>query len=407
MVAPTIHPALHEVIEQLAPLERAPGSLGEAQAADWIAQRLRAAGCDANVEPAEYHDGYTRPIGTLAAITAAAGLLATRGSGRGRARRRGRMAGGVLAALAGAAIADDVANTHRVFRRQLTKPLPTQNVVAITGDRDADRTLVVMAHHDAASTGVIFDARFQAWLAHEFPGLVERLDTSFPLWWLVLAGPAAITTGAALKRRSLTALGTAIAAITTATMANIHTSPVVPGANDNLSAVSVLVALAERLRDEPIRGLRVMLLSCGAEEVIQGGVNSFAKQHFPELPQDRTWFLNLDTVGSPILALCEGEGPVVMEDYYDRRFRDLIARVADSSGAPLRRGMRARNSTDAVIPSHARYPTATLVSIDKHKALSNYHLPTDTPENIDYRTVTHALHVTEAVARELATNPWI
>jgi Zn-dependent M28 family amino/carboxypeptidase len=182
---------------------------------------------------------------------------------------------------------------------------------------------------------------------------------------------------------------------------------VVPGANDNLSAVSVLVALAERLRDEPVSGLRVMLVSCGAEEVIQGGINSFAKAHFPTLAQDRTWFLTLDTVGSPILAMCEGEGPVVMEDYYDRRFRDLIARVADRSGAPLRRGLRARNSTDAVIPSHARYPTALLVSIDKHKALSNYHLPSDTPDNIDYRTVAHALHVTEAVARELATNPWI
>jgi hypothetical protein len=399
MATPTIHPALREVIEQLAPLQRAPGSPGEAEAADWIAARLRDAGCDAQVEAAEYHDGYAKPIGTLTAITALAGLAAM--------RRRGRVAGGLLAALAGAAIADDVANTRRVFRRRLSRPLPTQNVVAITGDRDADRTLVVLAHHDAASTGLIFDPRFQAWLAHEFPGLVERLDTSFPLWWLVLAGPGTVTLGAALRRRSLVALGTAIAAVSTATMANIHSSPVVPGANDNLSAVAVLVALAERLRDEPLSGLRVMLVSCGAEEVIQGGINSFAEAHFPELPQDRTWFLTLDTVGSPILAMCEGEGPVVMEDYYDRRFRDLIARAADSSGAPLRRGLRARNSTDAVIPSHARYPTALLVSIDRHKALSNYHLPSDTPENIDYRTVTHALHVTEAVARELATNPWI
>jgi Peptidase family M28 len=398
MVPPAIHPALREVIERLAPLQRAPGSAGEAEAADWIAQRLRDAGCEAQVEAAEYHDGYARPIGMLTAITMLAGLAAMRG--------RGRIVGGLLAALSGAAIADDVANTQRVFRR-LTKPLPTQNVVAITGDRDAERTLVVLAHHDAASTGLVFDPRFQAWLAHEFPGLVERLDTSFPLWWLVLAGPGTVALGAALRRRSLVALGTAIAAITTAAMANIHTSPVVPGANDNLSAVSVLVALAERLRDEPISGLRVMLVSCGAEEVIQGGINSFAAEHFPQLPQDRTWFLALDTVGSPILAMCEGEGPVVMEDYYDRRFRDLIARAADGSGAPLRRGMRARNSTDAVIPSHARYPTALLVSIDRHKALSNYHLPSDTPENIDYRTVAHALHVTEAVARELATNPWI
>jgi hypothetical protein len=399
MASPPIHPALREVIEQLAPLDRRAGSPGEAQAAEWIAERLNAAGCEAIVEAAEYHDGYAKLIGALAAIAAVGGVASL--------SQRGRWPGAIAATLAGVAIADDVANTRRVVRRQLTPVLPTQNVVAITGDRQADRTLVVMAHHDAAPTGLIFDPSFQARLAHELPGIVERVDTSFPLWWLVLAGPAAIALGAVKRRRSLIWLGTAIAALTTGTMANIATSPVVPGANDNLTAVAVLIALAERLRERPIEGLRVMLVSCGAEEVIQGGINSFARDHFPELPKDRTWFLNLDTVGSPILAMCEGEGPVVMEDYFDRRFRDLVARVADQSGAPLRRGLRARNSTDAVIPSHARYPTATLVSINLHKALSNYHLPSDVPGNIDYRTVAHALHVTEAVARELAVNLWI
>jgi hypothetical protein len=31
----------------------------------------------------------------------------------------------------------------------------------------------------------------------------------------------------------------------------------------------------------------------------------------------------------------------------------------------------------------------------------------DTPHNIDYRTVRQALAITEALARELASNPWI
>jgi Iap family predicted aminopeptidase len=96
-----------------------------------------------------------------------------------------------------------------------------------------------------------------------------------------------------------------------------------------------------------------------------------------------------------------------MEDYPDRTYRDLVALAADRAGASLRRGMRARNSTDAVIPSRAGYPTATLTSIDRYKALSNYHKMSDTPENVDYRTVSQALTVSEAVARELATNPWI
>jgi hypothetical protein len=399
MAGPPIHPALPEVIERLAPLERRAGSAGEAEAADYIGQRLRAAGCEANVEPAEFHDGYAKLVGALAAISAGAGLVSL--------SERGRLAGGLADTLAGLGIADDVANTHRVVRRRLMRSRPTQNVVGVTGDLSAERTLVVMAHHDAAPTGAIFDPRFQARLAQELPGIVERLDTSLPLWWLVLAGPGAVALGSAQRSRRLIALGIAISTLTAVTMADIATSPVVPGANDNLTAVAVLVALAERLRDQPLEGLRVMLVSCGAEEVIQGGINSFAEHHFPLLPRDRTWFLNLETVGSPILALCEGEGPVIMEDYFDRRFRDLVARVADGTGVPLRRGLRARNSTDAIVPSHARYPTATLVSVTLQKALANYHLPSDTPANVDYRTVAQALHVTEAVARELAVNPWL
>ena len=96
-----------------------------------------------------------------------------------------------------------------------------------------------------------------------------------------------------------------------------------------------------------------------------------------------------------------------MEDYHDRSFRDLVERAASRPERRYSAGMRARNSTDAVLPSRAGYPTATLASVDRHKALANYHLMSDTPENLDYRTVEQALVVTEAVARDLATNPWV
>jgi hypothetical protein len=69
--------------------------------------------------------------------------------------------------------------------------------------------------------------------------------------------------------------------------------------------------------------------------------------------------------------------------------------------------MRSRNSTDAVIPSRAGYPTTTITSMDRYKALSNYHQMSDIPENVDYTTVVQALTVTGAVARELARDPWL
>ena len=395
---PPIHPALREVVERLARIERGPGSQGEAAAADWLSERLKQAGCEVEVEPAQFYDGYMEPIGRLTAAAALGGLLAH--------RRGGRLLGGLTAAAAALLIADDVSNTWRFFRKT-ARPLPTQNVVAIAGDRNAERTLVLLAHHDAAHTGRIFDDRFQNLLELKFPGLFERLDTSVPLWWLVLAGPIAVALGAARKRKSLVRLGIAGSALATAAMVDISRSPIVPGANDNLTAVAVLVALAERLKAEPLDGLRVMLVSCGAEEVVQGGIYSFAEKHFPQLDREQTWFLGLETLGSPLLAMLEGEGPILMEDYPDVRFRDLVARVAGERGLPLRRGMRARNSTDATIPCHAGYPTATLVSFNRAKALSNYHQMSDTPENVNYSTVTQALHLSEAVARNLADNPWL
>jgi hypothetical protein len=390
---------LREVVETLAPLERRAGSPGEQQAAEWIAARLQQAGCQAAVDEEQFHDGYAKVIGTLAAAGAAAGLAAL--------IKPARALGGVLAAAVAAAIADDVSNGPRLYRRATTAPISTWNAVAHTGDPNAEYTLVVLAHHDAAPTGAIFDERGQAWAGEHFPGIIERIDTSLPLWWPMVGAPALVALGARGRRPGLIAGGVAGCLIGTAVFADIARSPVVPGANDNLTAVAVLVALAERLRDEPVEGLRVVLASCGAEEVLQGGIYGFRDRHLKLLDRERTWVLNLDTLGSPGLIMLEGEGCVVMEDYCDRRFRDLVAYVADRDGAPLRRGMRARTSTDGVIPSRAGYRTATLASMDRYKALSNYHQMTDTPENVDYRTVTHALTVTEALARELAVNPWV
>jgi hypothetical protein len=391
---------LREVIETLAPVERGAGSQGEQWAAGWIAERLRAAGCDAQVQEEQFLDGYARHMRGLSAASGLAGAAAL-------ASRRLRPLAAIVAGAVAGAIADDVSNGPRLLRRAGLSRGTTWNVVAGAGDPDAERTLVVLAHHDAAPTGRIFDPSVQMWMGERFPGVIERVDTSLPLWWALLSAPALVAAGALRGRRRMLAAGAAGSALAAAIFHDVATSPIVPGANDNLSAVAVLVALAERLRERPLAGLRVLLVSCGAEEVLQGGIHGFAHRHFPALDRRRTWFLNLETVGSPRLIMLEGEGPLVMEDYHDRRFRDLVQRSADTIGVPLRRGLRSRTSTDAVVPHRAGYPTATLASMDRYKLLSNYHLMSDTPENLDYGTVRQALAVTETVARELADNPWI
>ena len=383
-----------ELIEDLAALERGAGSPGEEVAAHRLRERFESAGCTAWVDEEEYYDGYARLHAALSAVGAVAGLAAL----TGRARPLAFVAG----AGAAVAIADDCANWSRFARRALSKKRKTWNVVAETGDPDADHTLVLMAHHDAAPTGFVFDDSGQRIANDLMPDVIEAIDTALPMWWPVIAGPALSALGALTGRRGLAAGGLVLSAGSAASFADIARHRIVPGANDNLTGVAVLLAVAEALQAEPVEGVRVLLASCGAEEVLQGGVYGFVDRHLKPLDRDRTLVLNIDTVGSPRLIMLEGEGPVVMEDYCGPDFRDLVAQVAGDAGVELRRGMRARTSTDAVVPSHAGYPTATLASMTAWKGLSNYHKPTDTPENVDYTTVEQAATLAEAVTRELA-----
>ena len=386
---------LTEVVETLAPLERRAGSQAERQAAEWIAERIDRAGAPSRIEEEQFDDGYARELLPLGVAGFVAGILAIRGRRRALAT--------VLGAAAAAAIADDASNGTRVWRKLLGRRKRTWNVVATAGDGAAARTLVVLAHHDAAPTGRMFDPTFQRWLARRFPELIQRSDTSPGLWWPVVGGPALAAVGALTGSRTVARAGAALSALTVALGFDIARDRIVPGANDNLSAVAALVSLAERLNPEPVDGIRVLLVSCGAEEVLQGGIYGFADRHFPSLSRDQTWFLNLDTIGSPELFMLEGEGCFVMEDYPSPEFRDVVARAAERTTGPLRRGVRSRASTDSVIPSRAGYPVATLASWEPDtKLLSNYHLMSDTPENLNLDTVARAVTVAYAVAEDLA-----
>lgn len=386
---------LRATIEELAKLDRLPCSPGEHEAARIIADRLRDLGCEARVEEEPAYGSYAWPVGALTGLATVSGLLA--GS-----RRRGRRLAGILGgAVAAAGIADEISYGRQFARRALSPRRTASNVVAQIGDLDAERTLVVMAHHDAAPTGAIFDQTVERWFAGRFPHVVEKITENPPLWWLVVAGPAMVSLGGATGSARLRRAGTVVSALTTAAMTDIGLRPPVPGANDNLSAVAVLVALAEALRERPLEGLRIILLSAGAEEALQEGIRGFARRHFPELPTDKTWFLNLDTVGSGDLVMLDAEGPLRMEPY-DAAFGELVAECADQHDIFLHRGLRSRNSTDGVVPNRHGYPTVCLVSVDDQKLLPHYHLPSDLPEHVDYRCVADAAQLTEAVARTLA-----
>lgn len=387
---------LRQVIEEHAAIERLAGSPGEAESARLLQDQLRGYGAPTRIEPATFLEGWARTFAEALAVPITAGLL---GGKLGRAKRPAAVA----SIAAGLLIADDISNGRRFMRRTLRRRKHTQNVIAELGPRDAPVTLVVMAHHDAARTGQMFDQTLQQAAHRRFPERIESVKTSIPSWWPAFAAPVLVGVGLLTGRRGMRLTGVGFSAVAAGLLADIARSPVVPGANDNLSGVAVLVALAERWRERPIEGVRVILLSAGAEEELQGGVYGFLDDHRGELDRATTRILAVDTVGSPQLVMLEGEGPVRMHDY-DEAFRDLVADVADARGVSLTRGFRSRFSTDGVVPTQQGVPTVSLVSLERWGAPSNYHLMTDTPANVDYGTVQATVDLAEALAERLAAD---
>jgi Peptidase family M28 len=375
-----------EAIHELASFERASASEGERRAAAWIAARLGQLGLEATVEAERAHGGYWWPLG-LANVLSAAGALATL---RGGARRR--LLGALTATLGAAAIWDEASGGRLWFRRALLPRRTTWNVIAIGGDPEASRTVVVLAHHDAAHSGLIFHPALARITPRIAPRVHARASHTVPVLYGVWLGPALGAAGTLIGARRILLAGATVALAASAVMANIGASDVVPGANDNLSAVGALIAIAEELRREPLEGVRVLLVSTGSEESFMEGMRGFARRHFGELDPAQTEFLCLECLGGPILIVLEGEGMLRMRDY-PAPMRQALADAAATVGAAITRGIRTVAATDALIALRAGYPVVTLASIDHTKFPLNYHWPTDTPEELNWNTIEDAIAV--------------
>jgi hypothetical protein len=381
---------LEAAVRHLASFERASASEGEHRAAEWIAERLGALGADARVEAERAHGTYWWPLGLLCALAAVAGLT-------------GRRLPALLAgSFAAAGIADDITGGRQWFRRRFLPSRTTHNVVAEAGDHAAPDTVVVVAHHDAAHTSLLFHPAPSRFFGDRFPGLLERTNTTPPLMAPVFGGPVLVALGGLLGSRVLRRAGTAVSLGSAAAFAEIGTRRTVPGANDNLTGVATLLGIARTLRDRPLAGARVLLVSTGSEESFMEGMQAFARRHFHALPRDRTVFVCVDTVGSPHLVMLEGEGMLRMREYPEG-FKDLVAGCARDQGIELRRGLRFRNATDGLIALIAGFDTVMLGSCNRYKLPDNYHWPTDVPDNVDFSTVRDAVTLCDALVRRVAS----
>lgn len=368
-------------VAALAAMRRDSAGPGERASAEWVAQRMRAAGVEqVRTEPYRYTPTYAPAYGLHAAAIATGAAL---GGWRGRAL--------ALAAIASYEL--DASGRAQPLRRLLPRGEGANAVGRIPARGARRATLVLVAHHDAARTGLIWHPKLTAGGARS---RVERRSME-PTGAAFGIAALAATSGTRAGRL----LGGLLGAAGVALMADVQCSPTVPGASDNATGVAALLALAERLAADRPEGLETIVLAPGGEEPGMGGMAAFLARHGAALDRETTFVLGLDTLGAgtPIVARAEG---VLLPHRYAERDNDLVDAAARRAGLQPPQRWRIGAYTDPVLARFAGLRAVSLLSVGADGRYSDYHLPTDTPERVDWTSVAACLALAEATAREVA-----
>jgi hypothetical protein len=365
--------AVRRDVEALAAMDRGSAGPGERAAAQWGAGRLRHLGlAEVRVDPFRYQP-------TWAARQAphfACGLLAAALDG---------LAGRAIALATLASLHLEVSGRAQPLARAAPAGEGANAVGTIPARGERRRTLVLVAHLDTARTGLLWR------LLDRAPDPGPGGPPSFAA--LPLAALAAL---AATSRRGPRALAGGVLASSLAMALDVARSATVPGASDNATGVAATLAIAERLAADPPDGLETIILLAGCEESGMGGMAAWLRAVRQDLDPATTLVLGLDTLGAGEPVTVTADGPPFAAGY---RVEDLAwaDRGADRAGLPAPRRSRLGGWTDPILARYGGLPAVSLVSL-RGGRFTNYHLPTDTPERVDWDSVDRCARLATGVA---------
>ncbi|MCX8061199.1 MAG: M28 family peptidase [Anaerolineales bacterium] len=196
----------------------------------------------------------------------------------------------------------------------------SQNVYAILppqGEHRAD--LILVGHVDSQRTPLIFKNR--TW--------VKRYDRFTFIAFASFILQAILYTLAAIFGWGwvwYVTIFTAVCAILLAAMCiQADLTPFTAGANDNATAVGMVLTLTEELLRQPLQHTRVWAVITGCEEVQHYGMIDFYKHHLPELKSPRAVVFEMLGCAGPAWVTREG---IVIPFHSDPQMVALAERLS-------------------------------------------------------------------------------
>jgi len=289
----------------------------------------------------------------------------------------GRVTAGLAAAIAVVALVSAYLelNFWPNPLRWLLPKRPSQNVWAVLpAGRQAAQRVVVVGHLDSHRTPFIY-------------GSTTRLKLFVSVGF---ASFAALTVlyllGVVIQEDILYLISLAPAFILVIVLVmtiQADMTPYTHGANDNATGAATVLALAERLKEEPLANTEVWVLNSGCEEVGLYGAAAFVREYREKLAD--AYFIPLDSVGGPGTGPCFITREGMVKPYRSdpgllALCREVAAQRPELGAYP---GVMRLAYTEGAIGVKNGLRTLTFVNLTPAGELPHWHRPTDVYENVD------------------------
>jgi len=367
-------------------------SAQERRAAEYVERTLRQLGiAGVQEQPFKSQDS----LGWIVIPATAAGVLAMPLAWLGG--QWGKLVGSLLM-LGGAFIVRSAMLTRPPFFQRLIARGNSQNVIVHIPPTGDVRCRVFLVGH--------LDTQKQRFLMPP-----PRPETSKPINTLALVvaalGGASLLADVILNRRRIAwwqwVLGAGLVPSLAALLFD-ETQPHIEGANDNATAVSILLGLAEALQAQPLQHTQVTLLFTGCEEVGCVGMENYLERFAP--PQESTYWIDLEMVGTGNLCYVTRHGTSYLSEYFPDA--EMAALAAQTARQHPELGVVGKDMLIVEEVANLRrrgYQAICVAGYDEKGFLPNWHRLSDNLSNIEPDTLGRAARYTWALMQDIDALP--
>lgn len=351
----------------------------ECQAAEYSREQLKEMGvADVRFEPFNGAPSTYLPY-TLAFASALLGTILALFVGN-----RAALGAGALLNLLGLWAMFSESEFLSNWTRWLLPTVKTQNVTGVIPPiGTSGRQVVLCAHLDSHRTPIFYSSRAWlkvfnlsvtgAFLSMALGALVFGLGGLFGWTWLRWAG----------------LLFGAVQIFVLALVISAESTPFSPGANDNASGVGVTLAIAERIRQEPLLHTTVNIVLTDCEETGAYGSIAYLDQHADTLGREAIYVI-LDEVGAGHLKIITEDGLILKHKTHPGALH--LARLATPGLGQRMIESRGSVYTDALPATKRGLMALTLANAFPDPGLtpSHWHQMSDRIEFIDRQSLQDA-----------------